>query len=59
MVDRVQIFFNNFHQGTPLHLAAEAGHMDIVRHLVEKGADINIKDDTFEVSEREYTGDCK
>ena len=52
-------FFNNSHQGTPLHLAAEAGHMDIVRYLVEKGADINIKDDIFKVSEREYTANCK
>ena len=32
-------------QMTPLHLAAESGHMEIVKHLVEQGAVINIQDD--------------
>ena len=38
-------FFNSPHQRTPLHRAAEGGHVDIVRCLVDKGADINISID--------------
>ena len=30
---------------THLHLAVEEGHMNTVKHLVDKGADINTKDD--------------
>ena len=30
---------------TPLHLAAESGHIKIVKYLVDKGADINHQDD--------------
>lgn len=30
--------------GTPLHTAAEAGKLDVVRFLIEKGADTEIKD---------------
>ena len=41
---------------TPLHLAARQGHVDIVRYLVDKGADLNIKDEDG-VSEQEYTAD--
>ena len=37
-------FITSPHQKTPLHLAAEGGHMDTVTCLVEKGANINIKD---------------
>ena len=43
---------------TPLHKAAHEGHVDVVRYLVEQGADINIKD-WVRVSEREYTAGCK
>ena len=43
---------------TPLHCAAHQGHVDIVWYLVDKGADINIKDEN-RVSERDYTADCK
>ena len=32
------------HQKTPLHLAAEGGHAGTAQLLVEKGADINVKD---------------
>ena len=39
-------------------MAARDGHVDIVRYLVEQGADINIKG-SFGVSDREYTADCK
>ena len=46
MVDHVQFcFIYSPHQHTPLHVAAEAGHVDIVRYLVEKNADPNIKDE--------------
>ena len=34
-----------YHQRTPLHVAAEEGHTDIVRYLGPKVPDINIKDD--------------
>ena len=47
------------HQKTPLHDAACKGRVDIVKYLVEQGADINFKDDMLGVSEREYTTDCK
>ena len=30
---------------TPLHLAAKQGHKEIVGYLIEKGAEINIKDE--------------
>lgn len=29
--------------GTPLHKAVELGKLDVVRHLLDKGADISIK----------------
>ena len=58
MVDHVQLFFiYSPHQKTPLHWAADAGHVDIVRCLVEQGADLNIKDDSG-VREQGCTVDC-
>ena len=33
------------HQGSPLHWAARGGHVDTVRILIDKEADINIKDE--------------
>ena len=39
------------HQMTALHRAAFEGQVDTVRCLVDKGADINIKDDKNGVSE--------
>ena len=39
------VMWNFFlHQMTALHKAAEGGHMDIVRYLIEKEADIGIQD---------------
>lgn len=35
----------SLHQSTPLHVAARRGHANIVKCLVDKGANINIKDD--------------
>ena len=43
---------------TPLHFAAGGGHVDTVRYLVDKGADIQ-HIDGGDVSEWEYTADCK
>ena len=37
-------FVSFFNQMTALHQAAHKGHVDIVECLVDKGADINIKD---------------
>ena len=34
----------SLHQMVPLHLAAERGHLDIVKYFVSQKADINIKD---------------
>ena len=31
---------------TPLHLAAESGHIKIVDYLYDQGADINIEDNS-------------
>ena len=45
MVDHVQIFFSP-RQWTPLHEAAIQGKEGTVQLLIEKGADINIKDST-------------
>ena len=58
MVDHVQTFVNSSHQITPLHFAAGGGHVDTVRCLVDKGADIELKDES-DVSPWEYTADCK
>ena len=59
MVDHVQLFLvHSPHQETPLHFAAREGREDIVRCLVDQGADPNIKNKRG-VSEREYTADCK
>ena len=33
-------------QRAPLHMAAEGGHVEIVRYLVEKKADIRIQEMT-------------
>ena len=32
-------------QQTPLHVAAEQDHADIVKVLLEEGADVNVKDE--------------
>ena len=60
MVDHVHLFFFIYssHQWTSQHHAADAGHVDMARYLVDKGVDLNIKD-RWGVSEREYTADCK
>ena len=35
---------NSSYQRTPLHWAADGDHVDTVRCLVDKGADINVKE---------------
>ena len=58
-MDHVQLFFiYSPHQKSSLHIAAEAGHVDTVRCLVDKGADLNIKDGN-KVREQEYSADSK
>ena len=40
-------FILNFlspHQGSPLHWAASGGHVDTIQILIDKAADINMKD---------------
>ena len=44
-------FFDSPNQDTPLHCTAWRGHVVVVRCLVEKGADVNIKDDKLGVSD--------
>ena len=39
------LYFVSVYQMTYLHVAVEGGHMNTVKHLVDKGADINTKDD--------------
>ena len=39
------VLFLYLHKMTPLHLAAESGHIKILYYLVDEGADINIQDD--------------
>ena len=51
-------FIYSPHQHIPLYHAACLGHVDIVRYLVDKGADLNIKNNSG-ISELEYTADCK
>ena len=36
--------FISLHQMTPLHIAVEGAHTEIVKYLVDREADINIKD---------------
>ena len=48
------MFFGlSLHQSTPLHVAAEGGHMDIVKCLVGEEADIKKKNKD---GVRDYTG---
>ena len=51
------LLFTFFCQRTPLHLAASNGHDYTVECLVEKGADMNIRDKTG-VSELYSLHDC-
>jgi glutaminase len=43
-VQGLDINTGDYDKRTPLHLAAAAGHFDIVRYLVEHGAEINPRD---------------
>lgn len=43
---------------TPLHWAAYSGHTDTVQFLIDKGADIDIREKD-EVNEWDYTTDCE
>lgn len=44
----------SLYQRTPLHMAAEGGHKNVVDYLVDKGADVSLKDNAG-VSISEYT----
>ena len=44
MVDHVQFLFVFFYQDTPLYMAADRGHVDTLRCLIDKGADTSIGD---------------
>ena len=41
------IYFLPIYQGDLLHIATKWGNIDCVRHLIDKGTDINIKDDNW------------
>ena len=43
---------------SPLHWAADSGHVNIVKMLIEKGAKLNIEDGAVGVSEWDCTTDC-
>ena len=49
IVDHV-IFVLSPHQMSPLHWAADGGHVNIVMCLIEKGAEVNSQDE-FRVSD--------
>ena len=49
IVDHV-MFVLSHHQWSPLHWAADGGHVDTVKYLIDKGAEVNSKDG-FGVSE--------
>jgi len=40
-VQGLDINSGDYDKRTPLHLAAAAGHMDIVKYLVDNGAEVN------------------
>ena len=45
MISDLALWCLSLHQMTPLHVVAEKGdRLDIVKYLLDKGADINIKD---------------
>ena len=37
--------FSSLYQRTPLHMAVEGGHVEIIKYLVQKGAQVNIQDE--------------
>ncbi|MGL9779745.1 MAG: ankyrin repeat domain-containing protein [Wolbachia sp.] len=41
LVDKKDVNVKNDKGNTPLHLAVEEGNLEAVKHLIEKGADIN------------------
>jgi glutaminase len=43
-VQGLDINTGDYDKRTPLHLASAAGHIDIVRYLVEQGAEVNPRD---------------
>ena len=45
------IFVLSHQQSSPLHMAADGGHVNTVKCLIEKGAKINDKDNELGVSE--------
>lgn len=40
----VNINAGDYDRRTPLHLAVSAGNVDVIKYLIEKGADVNCKD---------------
>ena len=44
---KVKVIGSGWYSATPLHLAAQCDNVEIVRYLIEKGADINAPRDDF------------
>ena len=40
----MDINVGDYDSRTPLHLSVSAGHIDVVKHLIESGANINCRD---------------